>query len=31
VFPEDATGRWVVDVLTPQEQLLERLEFVVEG
>jgi hypothetical protein len=31
VFPKDATGRWVVDVLTPQEQLLERLEFVVEG
>jgi hypothetical protein len=31
VFPEDSIGRWVVDVLTPQEQLLERLEFVVEG
>ena len=28
VFPEDATGRWIVDVLTPQEQLLERLEVV---
>jgi hypothetical protein len=31
VFPDDARGRWVVDVLTPQHQLLERLEFVVEG
>jgi hypothetical protein len=30
-FPANAAGRWTVDVLTPQEQLLERLEFVVEG
>lgn len=31
IFPEDSTGVWVVDVLTPQAQLLERLRFVVEG
>jgi hypothetical protein len=31
LFPEDCVGRWVVDVLTPQKQLLQRLEFVVEG
>jgi hypothetical protein len=31
VFPADSTGVWTVDVLTPQEQLLERLRFVVEG
>jgi hypothetical protein len=30
-FPEDPTGLWTVDVLTPQAQLLERLRFVVEG
>ncbi len=29
VFPADPTGRWTVDVLTPQGQLLERLAFVV--
>jgi hypothetical protein len=31
VFPVDSTGVWRVDVLTPQGQLLERLQFVVEG
>jgi len=31
LFPEDSLGRWTVDVLTPQEQLLERLEFLVES
>jgi hypothetical protein len=31
VFPTESLGRWTVDVLTPQGQLLERLEFVVEG
>jgi hypothetical protein len=31
IFPEDPIGPWTVDVLTPQEQLLERLQFVVEG
>ncbi len=30
-FPEDSTGVWIVDVLTPQAQLLERLRFVVDG
>jgi hypothetical protein len=30
-FPEDSLGVWTVDLLTPQEQLLERLQFVVEG
>jgi len=30
VFPENSVGRWTVDVLTPQEQLVQRLEFVVE-
>ena len=30
-FPADPTGLWIVDVLTPQAQLLERLRFVVEG
>jgi hypothetical protein len=30
VFPADPTGLWVVDVLTPQGQLLKRLRFVVE-
>jgi hypothetical protein len=27
VFPEDPTGVWTVDILTPQEQLLIRLRF----
>jgi hypothetical protein len=31
IFPEDPVGLWTVDLLTPQEQLLERLQFVVEG
>jgi hypothetical protein len=30
VFPQDATGPWTVDVLTPQGQLLKRLRFVVD-
>lgn len=30
-FPADPVGRWTVDLLTPQEQLLGRLQFVVEG
>jgi hypothetical protein len=30
-FPQDPSGVWIVDVLTPQAQLLERLRFVVEG
>lgn len=30
-FPRDPAGVWTVDLLTPQEQLLERLQFVVEG
>lgn len=30
-FPRDSVGVWTVDLLTPQEQLLERLQFVVEG
>jgi len=30
-FPEDPLGVWTVDLLTPQEQLLDRLQFVVEG
>jgi hypothetical protein len=29
-FPADAHGRWTVDILTPQRQLLKRLWFVVE-
>ncbi len=29
VFPADALGRWTVDLLTPQGQLLKRLDFVV--
>jgi hypothetical protein len=28
-FPQDARGRWTVDILTPQRQLLKRLSFVV--
>jgi len=31
IFGEDPVGRWTVDVLTPQQQLLERLVFVIEG
>jgi hypothetical protein len=31
IFPEDPVGLWTVDLLTPQEQLLERLQFVVES
>lgn len=31
VFPQDSAGVWIVDVLTPQAQLLERLRFVVES
>ena len=27
VFPNDAPGPWIVDVRTPQGQLLKRLEF----
>ena len=30
LFPEDAAGVWIVDVLTPQEQLLRRLRFSVD-
>jgi hypothetical protein len=30
VFPADAQGRWTVDILTPQRQLLQRLRFDVE-
>ena len=29
LFPEDPLGRWTVDLLTPQGQLLKRLRFVV--
>jgi len=29
-FPADAQGRWIVDVRTPQGQLLERMRFVVQ-
>jgi hypothetical protein len=28
-FPQDAQGRWFVDVRTPQGQLLKRLQFLV--
>jgi hypothetical protein len=28
-FPDDARGLWTVDVITPQDQLLERLRFLV--
>jgi Family of unknown function (DUF5924)/Protein of unknown function (DUF2914) len=27
IFPNDARGRWIVDVKTPQGQLLKRLQF----
>jgi hypothetical protein len=30
IFPEAASGSWTVDVLTPQQQLLKRLRFVVD-
>ncbi|MBB6093337.1 hypothetical protein HNQ60_002215 [Povalibacter uvarum] len=30
VFPQDAQGRWFVDVRTPQGQLLRRLQFSVD-
>jgi hypothetical protein len=30
LFPADAAGVWIVDVLTPQEQLLRRLRFNVD-
>ncbi len=30
MFPADAAGLWIVDVLTPQEQLLRRLRFNVD-
>ncbi|MBC7982932.1 MAG: DUF2914 domain-containing protein [Candidatus Obscuribacterales bacterium] len=29
-FPVDSRGKWTVDILTPQRQLLKRLSFVVE-
>jgi hypothetical protein len=29
MFPQNARGRWTVDILTPQRQLLKRLSFVV--
>lgn len=29
VFPKDSRGKWTVDILTPQRQLLKRLHFVV--
>ena len=29
VFPQDALGRWTVDVRTPQGQLIERMRFTV--
>jgi hypothetical protein len=30
VFPQNAPGRWTVDILTPQRQLLQRLRFEIE-
>jgi hypothetical protein len=30
LFPEDAAGVWIVDILTPQAQLLRRLRFTVD-
>jgi hypothetical protein len=30
LFPAESRGRWTVDILTPQRQLLKRLSFVVE-
>lgn len=29
IFPDDAPGKWTVDILTPQGQLLKRLSFFV--
>jgi hypothetical protein len=29
-FPQDSRGKWTVDILTPQRQLLKRLRFEVE-
>ena len=29
-FPENSAGLWTVDIVTPQEQLLKRLQFFVE-
>jgi hypothetical protein len=29
IFPKDARGRWIVDIKTPQGQLLKRLRFLV--
>jgi hypothetical protein len=29
-FPENSQGKWTVDVLTPQGQLLKRLHFQVD-
>lgn len=31
IFPENPAGLWTVDIVTPQEQLLKRLQFFVEG
>lgn len=31
IFPQDPLGTWTVDIVTPQRQLLKRLQFVVEG
>lgn len=31
VFPSDAAGKWVVDIRTPQGQLLKRMSFRVNG
>lgn len=31
IFPQDPLGTWTVDIVTPQHQLLKRLQFVVEG
>jgi hypothetical protein len=30
VFPANAPGRWLVDVRTPQGQLLKRMQFIVK-
>ncbi|HEY0682002.1 MAG TPA: DUF5924 family protein [Steroidobacter sp.] len=30
-FPANAVGRWIVDVRTPQGQLLKRMQFIVQG
>ncbi|NKB16276.1 MAG: DUF2914 domain-containing protein [Sphingomonadales bacterium] len=29
-FPANSDGRWIVDVRTPQGQLLKRMRFIVE-